>query len=51
LETVRRTPGLETVRCFLVSWGYLGPGDREGLPDDIHLLTPEQFDAPLADWP
>jgi hypothetical protein len=51
LETVRRTPGLEAVRCFLVSWGYLGPGDREGLPDGIHLLTSEQFNAPLAGWP
>ena len=51
LETVRRTPGLEAVRCFLASWGYLGPRDLEGLPDGIELLTPEQFDAPLADWP
>ena len=30
LELVRRTPGLEAVRCFLVSWGYLGPGDGGG---------------------
>lgn len=51
LETVRRTPGLEAVRCFLVSWGYLGPGDREGLPSGIELLEPEHFATPLANWP
>jgi len=51
LETVRRTPGLEAVRCFLVSWGYLGPGDRDNLPEGIQLLGPEQLRRPLADWP
>lgn len=51
LETVRRTRGLESVRCFLVSWGYLGPGDREQLPSGIELLEPERFATPLADWP
>ncbi|MFM2157674.1 MAG: hypothetical protein RLZZ124_148 [Cyanobacteriota bacterium] len=51
LETVRRTPGLEGVRCFLVSWGYLGPGDREALPAGISLLEPEAFARPLASWP
>ena len=51
LQAVVTTPGLESVRCFLVSWGYLGPGDRSGLPESIHLLEPEQFAAPLAHWP
>ncbi|UPM51344.1 MULTISPECIES: HAD family hydrolase [unclassified Synechococcus] len=51
LETVRSTPGLEAVRCFLVSWGYLGPLDRERLPDGITLLEPEGFAEPLAHWP
>ena len=51
LETVRTTAGLEAVRCFLVSWGYLAPGDREQLPDGIQLLEPERFAAPLAHWP
>ena len=51
LELVRRTPGLEAVRCFLVSWGYLGPGDREDLPDGVALLEPQAFAAPLAQWP
>ena len=51
LEAVRRTPGLEAVRCFLVSWGYLAPGDSHNLPNGIELLDPEQFAAPLAEWP
>jgi hypothetical protein len=48
---VCRTPGLEAVRCFLVSWGYLNPGDRDALPAGISLLEPEHFQRPLADWP
>ena len=51
LETVRSTAGLEAVRCFLVSWGYLGPGDLEQLPAGITALHPEQFSSPLARWP
>lgn len=51
LELVRATPGLEAVRCFLVSWGYLAPGDRDGLPEGIALLEPPVFAAPLARWP
>jgi phosphoglycolate phosphatase-like HAD superfamily hydrolase len=52
LELVRRTPGLEAVRCYLVSWGYLGPGDGEGLaPLGIRWLEPAGFEAPLAQWP
>ena len=51
LETVVATPGLEAVRCFLVSWGYLGAGDRFDLPDSIHWLEPQTFAAPLAHWP
>ena len=51
LETVRTTPGLESVRCFLAAWGYLGPSDRTDLPPGITLLEPEDFQAPLATWP
>lgn len=51
LELVRATPGLEAVRCFLVSWGYLGPGDRDQLPPGITLLEPPTFAAPLTRWP
>ena len=51
LETVRHTAGLEAVRCFLVSWGYLGPGDRDNLPEGISLLEPSTFAGPLQHWP
>ncbi len=52
LELVRQTPGLEAVRCLLASWGYLAPGDPHGLAAlGIDWLTPERFQAPLADWP
>ena len=51
LETVRRTDGLQAVRCFLVSWGYLGPGDADNLPTGITLLEPPAFARPLQEWP
>ena len=51
LELVRATPGLESVRCLLVAWGYLAPGDDEALPAGIRLLPAETFQAPLARWP
>jgi phosphoglycolate phosphatase-like HAD superfamily hydrolase len=51
LETVRADSRLASVRCFLVSWGYLGPQDAQHLPTGIGWLTPERFAAPLAQWP
>ena len=51
LEQVRATPGLEPVRCYLVSWGYLAPGDGDPLPEGIRGLDPETFQRPLARWP
>lgn len=52
LELVRRTAGLEAVRCLLASWGYLAPGDGEGLAErGIDWLTPDTFQTPLAEWP
>jgi len=52
LMSVRDTAGLEQVRCFLASWGYLAPGDEQGLGKaGIGWLTPERFEAPLAQWP
>ncbi len=52
LERVRVTPGLEAVRCFLAMWGYLAPGDSDGLPSRaIVPLDASRFAGPLADWP
>jgi hypothetical protein len=51
LELVRATAGLEEVRCFLALWGYLAPGDAEGLaPLGIQPLAAERFGSPLAHW-
>ena len=51
LERVRTTPGLEPVRCFLALWGYLAPGDRDGLQSWAILpLDATRFAGPLADW-
>ena len=52
LERVRVTPGLEAVRCFLALWGYLAPGDSDGLPSRaIVPLDASRFAGPLANWP
>lgn len=52
LINVRGTPGLEAVRCYLAAWGYLAPGDAEGLAEaGIGWLTPDRFASPLAQWP
>ena len=52
LELVRTTAGLEEVRCFLALWGYLAPGDADGLELwGIHPLDPAHFGSPLALWP
>ncbi|MEO1001988.1 MAG: HAD family hydrolase [Cyanobacteria bacterium J06638_7] len=51
LEQVCARPQLNAVRCFLVSWGYLAPGDDRALPAAIQWLEPAQFAKPLAQWP
>ena len=52
LELVRQTHSLAPVDCLLASWGYLAPGDEEGLSElGISWLTPEIFQGPLAEWP
>ncbi|MEB3200872.1 MAG: HAD family hydrolase [Synechococcaceae cyanobacterium] len=51
LELVRASDDLDSVRCYLVAWGYLAPGDAEGLPAGIALLERASFESPLAQWP
>lgn len=46
LELVRSQAALAAVRCFLVSWGYLAPGDGMGLPEGIAWLEPTAFASP-----
>ncbi len=51
LETVRNTPGLGSIPCYLANWGYLKPTDGQHLPKGIHLLKQSDFMSPLANWP
>ena len=50
LETVCTTPGLESLQCWLVRWGYLKPSDLIGLPPGIQLIDLVAFAKPLAHW-
>ncbi len=50
LETALKTPGLEYLPYYLVSWGYIKPQDTQGLPKEISILEPKTFAAPLASW-
>ena len=50
LERVLETPEIDSITCYLASWGYLKPTDKSNLPSNIILLEPETFASPLADW-
>ncbi len=50
LETVLKTPDLNSIPLYLASWGYLKPDDTKDLPSNIHLLKPENLMSPLAKW-
>ncbi|WP_269607183.1 HAD family hydrolase [Prochlorococcus marinus] len=50
LETIINTPGLESIDCYLATWGYLKPADMSNLPSKIHLLEKKQLMSPLANW-
>ncbi len=51
LENILSTPKLSSLPCYLASWGYLKPQDKQNLPIGIHILEPEDLAAPLARWP
>ena len=50
LEAVLASSKLPSIPCYLASWGYLKPLDKENLPKGIFLLSPEIMSAPLASW-
>jgi len=51
LAEVRATPALAPVRCWLAAWGYLAPGDDQGLgPQGIDWLDATHFQGPLEAW-
>ncbi len=50
LETVIKTPGINSIPCYLAEWGYLKPLDSKNLPLGIHLLKTKKLMSPLANW-
>ncbi len=50
LEAVLKTPGLNSLPCYLASWGYLKPNDKIDLPPGIYLLETKTLMSPLANW-
>ena len=51
LVEVRASPELAAVRCWLAAWGYLAPGDDQGLGQlDIDWLEATEFLGPLETW-
>jgi len=51
LAEVRARAELAAVRCWLAAWGYLAPGDDQGLgPLGIDWLEASQFLGPLETW-
>ena len=48
LEKVLEDPKLQSIPCYLASWGYLKPQDRNNLPSRIKLLNLETLKKPIA---
>ena len=51
LESVLDTSDINCIPCYLASWGYLRPKDRNNLPSGISLLDTQTLATPLASWP
>ena len=50
LEKVLEDPKLKFIPCYLASWGYLKPQDRNNLPSGIKLINLETFREPISNW-
>ena len=50
LEKVLEDPTLESIPCYLASWGYLKPQDRKNLPSGIKLINLETLRQPIQNW-
>ena len=50
LEKVLEDPKLTSIPCYLASWGYLKPQDRNNLPSRIKLLNLETLREPISNW-
>ena len=50
LEKVLEDPKLKSIPCYLASWGYLKPQDRNNLPSGIKLLNLDILREPISKW-
>ena len=50
LEKVLEDPILKSIPCYLASWGYLKPEDRNNLPSGIKLLNLDILREPISKW-
>ncbi len=50
LEKVLEDPKLQSIPCYLASWGYLRPDDRNSLPSGIKLLNSDTLREPISKW-
>tara|TARA_Y100001968_G_scaffold303552_1_gene317799 strand:+ start:390 stop:1166 length:777 start_codon:yes stop_codon:yes gene_type:complete len=50
LETVKNSPELRFIPCYLASWGYIKPDDLKDLPSGIKLLRKKNFEKPFSNW-
>ena len=50
LEKVLEDPKLKSIPCYLASWGYLKPQDRNNLPSRIKLLNLDTLQEPISKW-
>ena len=50
LEKVLEDPKLKSIPCYLASWGYLKPQDKNNLPSGIKLLNSDILRKPISKW-
>ena len=50
LEKVLEDPKLKSIHCYLASWGYLKPQDRNNLSAGIKLLNLDTLREPISKW-
>ena len=50
LEKVLEDQTLRSIPCYLASWGYLKPQDRNNLPSGIKLLNLDILREPISKW-
>ena len=50
LEKVLEDPKLQSIPCYLASWGYLKPQDRQNLSSGIKLINLETLKEPISTW-